>query len=100
MSCLSTTDGCAPVARVVRGLDHPFTDGVDHRDLYRRPDALVGTLQQRREDPAVGIHPGRDVCDRDTDFAGHLRRAGSGYKSGLALDEEVVSLPLRIRPVW
>ena len=77
---------------VVVGLAHPLAQGVQQGHLEAGSAAGALPLVQRGQDPAVGVHPGGDVGDRDAGLARLLRGAGDRKQPGLALHQQVVGL--------
>ena len=77
---------------VVVGLAHPLAQGVQQGHLEAGSAAGALPLVQRGQHPAVGVHPGGDVGDRDARLARLVRGAGDRKQPGLALHQQVIGL--------
>ena len=85
--------------RVVEREAHPLDERLEHRDVDVLPAPGLAPLQQRGEDARVRVHAGGDVGDRQAGLRRLLLGAGDGQEPGLALDQQVVRLPVAIRAV-
>ena len=89
--------GCVTAFVLQQRHGHPVRHGIKHRDRDYRALAGAAARQQRFQDRLVGIHAGSNVDDRDADARRRFRAAGDRGEPRLGLDQQVVSLALRIR---
>ena len=99
VGCCVARWGWRAVHRVIHRKAHPLGQGFEHGHIDVRTFAGFFSLQQGRQNIAVGVHACGNVGNRVAAFAGLLGCAGHTQITGFALNQQVVGFFVAVRPI-
>ena len=87
------------VIGIIHRIAHPFRQCLKHRNVNIAPFARLTPFNQRRQYIGIGIHPRRNVRDRNPRLGHRVGCACDRQKPCLGLDQQVIGLAVAIWPI-